>query len=58
MLCTYSVKIVLVAFLSFFFSSFPPYFITAGGLPGIMLLLCMTVVAGEEGEGQWNMAEG
>jgi hypothetical protein len=28
-----SVKIVLVAFLSFFFSLFPPYFITAGELP-------------------------
>jgi hypothetical protein len=28
-----SVKTVLVAFLSFLFSLFPPYFITAGGLP-------------------------
>jgi hypothetical protein len=37
MLCTYSVKIVLVAFLSFFFSLFSPYFITAGGLPGISI---------------------
>jgi hypothetical protein len=28
-----SVKIVLVAFISFLFSLFPPYFIIAGGLP-------------------------
>jgi hypothetical protein len=39
MLCTYSIKIVLIAFLSFLFSLIPPYFIIAGKLPGISVRL-------------------